>query len=85
MDNYVTEAYNDKMKNRLYGLLKEREKNGEWEKFLNDNIKFTYPLQYLEFIVPSVWCVLYTRLGKKSLEKLAIYEDKLLLKNSKIF
>ena len=31
----VQEAYGDKMKNRLYGLLREREKNGEWEKFLD--------------------------------------------------
>lgn len=26
--------YKEKMKNKLYGLLKEREKNGEWETFL---------------------------------------------------
>ncbi len=31
----IIEAYKDKMKKRLYGLLKEREKNGEWEKFLD--------------------------------------------------
>ena len=38
----IIEAYKDKMKKRLYGLLKEREKNGEWEKFLegyNDSSK----------------------------------------------
>lgn len=29
------EGYKDKMKNRLYGLLREREKKGEWEKFLD--------------------------------------------------
>ena len=29
------EGYRDKMKNRLYGLLREREKDGEWEKFLD--------------------------------------------------
>ena len=35
-DNNVTlEAYRDKMKNKLYGLLREREKDGEWEKFLD--------------------------------------------------
>lgn len=27
-------GYLNKMKNRLYGLLCEKEKNGEWEKFL---------------------------------------------------
>jgi len=26
--------YKEKMKNKLYGLLREREKNGEWETFL---------------------------------------------------
>lgn len=36
-EEIVREAYRDKMKKRLYGLLREREKNGEWEKFL-DNI-----------------------------------------------
>lgn len=31
----VREAYRDKMKKKLYGLLREREKNGEWKKFLD--------------------------------------------------
>ena len=31
----IIEANKDKLKKRLYGLLKEREKNGEWEKFLD--------------------------------------------------
>jgi len=31
----VREAYRDKMKKKLYGLLREREKNGEWRKFLD--------------------------------------------------
>ena len=29
------EAYKDRMKKKLYGLLREREKDGEWEKFLD--------------------------------------------------
>lgn len=29
------EAYRDKMKKKLYGLLREREKDGEWEKYLD--------------------------------------------------
>lgn len=29
------EAYRDNMKKKLYGLLREREKNGEWEKYLD--------------------------------------------------
>ena len=36
--NAVREAYRDKMKKRLFGLLREREKNGEWEKFLDSLI-----------------------------------------------
>ena len=31
----IEEAYKDKMKKKLYGLLREREKDGEWEKFLD--------------------------------------------------
>lgn len=31
-------AYRNKLKNRLYGLLCEREKDGEWEKFLDSMI-----------------------------------------------
>ena len=31
----IRRAYRDKLKNRLYGLLCEREKEGEWEKFLD--------------------------------------------------
>ena len=31
----VKEAYNNKLKNKLFGLLCEREKEREWEKFLD--------------------------------------------------
>ena len=31
----VSEGYKNKLKNKYFGLLREREKNGEWEKFLN--------------------------------------------------
>ncbi len=31
----VKEAYKDRMKSKIYGLLCEREKGGEWEKFLD--------------------------------------------------
>ena len=31
----VYEGYKNKLKNRYFGLLKEREKGGEWEKFLD--------------------------------------------------
>lgn len=33
--NEVKEAYNNKFKNKLFGLLCEYEKNGTWEKFLD--------------------------------------------------
>lgn len=32
------EGYRNKLKGRLYGLLCEKEKNGEWEKFLDSII-----------------------------------------------
>lgn len=31
----IKEGYNNKLKNKLYGLLCEFEKNGEWEAFLD--------------------------------------------------
>lgn len=31
----IDEAYNNKFKNKLFGLLCEREKDREWEKFLD--------------------------------------------------
>ena len=35
MLNEVKEGYNNKLKNKLYGLLCEFEKGGEWEAFLD--------------------------------------------------
>ena len=32
----VSSAYKNKLKNKLFALLWEREKNGEWESFLNN-------------------------------------------------
>lgn len=34
MKNDIEIAYGDKLKGKLFGLLKEREKRGEWENFL---------------------------------------------------
>lgn len=34
-DKNIQEAYNNKLKNKLFGLLCEYEKNREWEKFLD--------------------------------------------------
>lgn len=35
MKNEVYTGYLNKLKNKIYGLLCEQEKNGEWEKFLD--------------------------------------------------
>jgi len=36
--NDMFDGYKNKLKGRLYGLLCEKEKNGEWEKFLDSII-----------------------------------------------
>ena len=38
MDEVMNEAYTNKLKNKLFGLLCEREKNREWETFLDSII-----------------------------------------------
>ena len=38
MNNEVYTGYLNKLKNKIYGLLCEQEKNGEWEKFLDSII-----------------------------------------------
>ena len=38
MKNEVYTGYLNKLKNKIYGLLGEQEKNGEWEKFLDSII-----------------------------------------------
>ena len=35
MNDQVKEAYNNKLKSKLFGLLCEREKGRDWEKFLD--------------------------------------------------
>jgi len=42
------EGYNNNLKNRLFGLLCEREKEGEWEKFLDSIVieLISYPEEY---------------------------------------
>ena len=35
MNSQVKEAYSNKLKSKLFGLLCEREKGREWEKFLD--------------------------------------------------
>lgn len=36
--DFTFDGYKNKLKGRLYGLLCEKEKNGEWEKFLDSII-----------------------------------------------
>lgn len=35
MKGIIAEGYNNKLKNKLYGLLREFEKDREWEKYLD--------------------------------------------------
>ena len=42
--NETFSGYKNKLKGRLYGLLCEKEKNGEWEKFLDSIIIELYGL-----------------------------------------
>jgi hypothetical protein len=35
MNEHIKEAYNNKLKSKLFGLLCEREKGRDWEKFLD--------------------------------------------------
>lgn len=51
----VTSAYKNKLKNKLFALLCEREKKGEWESFLNNlyieifgNKNYLRTINYLE-------------------------------------
>ena len=51
----VSSSYRNKLKNKLFALLCEKEKNGEWESFLNNlyieifgNKNFLRTINYLE-------------------------------------
>lgn len=57
----VKNGYRDKMKNKLYGLLCEREKSGEWEKFL-DTILIEL-LAYSEDKRTIDWYTLFNKLS----------------------
>lgn len=35
LEDEFRESYKEKMKNKLFGLLRERERGGEWEKYLD--------------------------------------------------
>lgn len=61
------ESYKNKLKGRLYGLLCEKEKNGEWEKFLDSII---IELQGLGADSINYWALI----GKLSALKYLSYE-----------
>ena len=45
MADVTFEGYRDKLKGRIYGVLCEKEKNGEWEKFVDSIINELMGLQ----------------------------------------
>ena len=51
----VKTAYNTKMKNKLFGLLCEREKGRDWETFLNSIFMFSLPLLILYYSFYSLF------------------------------
>ena len=61
------DGYKNKLKGRLYGVLCEKEKNGEWEKFLDSII--------IELVGLGPKCINYWPLiGKLSALKILSYE-----------
>ena len=61
------DGYKNKLKGRLYGVLCEKEKNGEWEKFLDSIL---IELQGLEPNCINYWALL----GKLSSLRFLSYE-----------
>lgn len=60
-DSIVKEAYNNKLKNKLFGLLCEYEKGREWEKFLDSIL--TELLGYSEEEKTINYYILYHKLA----------------------
>ena len=56
--NVFLNGYKNKLKNRLYGLLCEKEKNGEWEKFLDTIIIELIGLITEDKQSINYWCLL---------------------------
>lgn len=65
--NITFDSYKNKLKGRLYGLLCEREKDGEWEKFLD---QLTIELQGLGANSINWWPLM----GKVHMLKYLSYE-----------
>lgn len=63
------EAYRDKMKKKLYGLLREREKDGEWEKYLD-----TILIELMGYSDSNRTIDYYTLFGKLSACKYLSYK-----------
>ena len=59
--NTIIEGYNNKLKNKLFGLLCEREKEGEWEKFLDSIL--TELMGYKEEDKTINYYILYAKLS----------------------
>lgn len=60
MKNLIIEGYRNKLNSKLYGLLCEYEKGGEWEKFLDTILVEIMP----EEDAPINQFILYTKLSK---------------------
>lgn len=56
LEKITFNCYKDKLKNRLFGLLCEREKDGEWEKFLDTIVIEVMGLKELKSI--NYWALL---------------------------
>ena len=59
--NIIVEGYNNKLKSKLFGLLCEREKDGEWEKFLDSIL--TELMGYKEEDKTINYYILYAKLS----------------------
>lgn len=57
VDPSIQEGYVNKFKNKLFGLLCEREKNGEWEKFIDTLLIEIYgmPEEYRGINYLTLW------------------------------
>lgn len=62
MNDTIKEAYSNKLKSKLYGLLCEREKERDWEKFLDSILVelLGYPEEEKPLII--IFCIINYRL-----------------------
>ena len=69
MDKQIKEAYNNKLKSKLFGLLCEREKGRDWEKFLDSIL-----IELLGYSEEEKTIIYYTLYHKLSTLKYLRYE-----------